>query len=253
MSIKLNNFYNNKAIEVLERLGCMTTIQYKQDLSVMPNEAQTKYYMSKMGCTSKQLVINLNGNGVTLQKGAMLWMAGQIEMTSGVKGAGDLVGKMFTGKVTGESAIKPEYKGQGVLCCEPTYKYLLLEDLANWGGAVVIDDGLFCASDATVRHTVVSRNSISAATLGGEGLFNLCLEGQGAVCLESKVPREELVEVILENDTIKIDGNFAIAWSKSLNFTVERSGKSLLGSAASGEGLVNVYRGTGRILMMPGV
>lgn len=28
-------------------------------------------------------------------------------------------------------------------------------------------------------------------------------------------------------------------------------GKTLLGSAASGEGLVNVYRGTGRVLMMP--
>lgn len=36
-------------------------------------------------------------------------------------------------------------------------------------------------------------------------------------------------------------------------FTVERSGKTLMGSAASGEGLVNVYKGTGKILMMPQV
>ena len=28
-------------------------------------------------------------------------------------------------------------------------------------------------------------------------------------------------------------------------------GKSLIGSAASGEGLVNVYRGTGKVLMAP--
>lgn len=33
--------------------------------------------------------------------------------------------------------------------------------------------------------------------------------------------------------------------------TVERSGKSLIGSAASGEGLVNVYRGTGKVLLAP--
>ena len=45
----------------------------------------------------------------------------------------------------------------------------------------------------------------------------------------------------------------ALAWSPSLNFTVERSGKSLIGSAASGEGLVNVYRGTGSVLMSPTV
>jgi uncharacterized protein (AIM24 family) len=59
------------------------------------------------------------------------------------------------------------------------------------------------------------------------------------------------VEVTLVNDVMKIDGSFAIAWSGSLNFTVERSSKTLIGSAASGEGLVNVYRGTGKILMMP--
>ena len=71
------------------------------------------------------------------------------------------------------------------------------------------------------------------------------------VCLESAVPKEELIEIELQNDVLKVDGNFVIAWSGSLNFTVERSGKSLIGSAASGEGLVNVYRGTGKVLMAP--
>ena len=43
----------------------------------------------------------------------------------------------------------------------------------------------------------------------------------------------------------------AVAWTAGLEFTVERSGKTLIGSAASGEGLVNVYRGTGKVLMSP--
>ena len=43
----------------------------------------------------------------------------------------------------------------------------------------------------------------------------------------------------------------AIAWSNSLEFTVEKSTRSLLGSAVAGEGFVNVYRGTGKILMAP--
>ena len=55
----------------------------------------------------------------------------------------------------------------------------------------------------------------------------------------------------IENDVLKVDGNNVIAWSGSLEFTVERSGKSLIGSAASGEGLVNVYRGTGKVLLAP--
>ena len=69
--------------------------------------------------------------------------------------------------------------------------------------------------------------------------------------MESKVQREELIEVELQDDVLKVDGSFAIAWSNSLNFTVERTTKTLIGSAASGEGLVNVYRGTGKVLMAP--
>ena len=69
--------------------------------------------------------------------------------------------------------------------------------------------------------------------------------------LESNVPEDELIEVILENDELKIDGNLAVCWSSNLEFTVERSTKTLVGSAVSGEGLVNVYRGTGRVLMCP--
>ena len=95
------------------------------------------------------------------------------------------------------------------------------------------------------------RSNLSSAVAGNEGLFNLGLVGSGVVCLEAECPREELIEVTLQDDVLKIDGNLAVAWSASLNFTVERSGKTLIGSAASGEGLVNVYRGTGKVLMAP--
>ena len=77
------------------------------------------------------------------------------------------------------------------------------------------------------------------------------MTGSGLAVLESPVPREELIEITLDNDVLKIDGSYAIAWSQSLTFTVERSTKSLIGSAASGEGLVNVYRGSGKVLMAP--
>ena len=73
------------------------------------------------------------------------------------------------------------------------------------------------------------------------------------MALESPVPMDELIIVSLQDDCLKIDGNMAIAWSGALDFTVEKSTKSLLGSAVSGEGFVNVYRGTGTVLMAPTV
>lgn len=248
---KTTFFMETPTHKVTQQLGCFSVIEYLKDISVTPHSAQNAYYCSEMGVRKRQVAASLNGNSVVIQAGAMQWFAGNITAATDIKGAGDFMKKMFSSKVTGETAIKPKYSGSGLLVLEPTFKYILLEDLAQWGGNLVIEDGLFLACEDSVQLSVVARSSISSAVLGGEGLFNSCLKGQGIVALESPVPREELIAVDLENDTLKIDGNFAIAWSAGLQFTVERTTKTLIGSAASGEGLVNVYRGTGRVLMAP--
>lgn len=248
---RISNFTDNDDIKTLSALGPFTVIEYQRDLSVMPSSAMVAYYSSQMNVRKRQVICDLSKAHVTIQAGAMQWMLGNVAATTGVKGVGDLFSKAVRGKVTGESAIKPEYTGDGILVLEPTYRHLILMDAADWGGSVVLDDGLFLAGDSALKHKAVMRSNFSSAVAGGEGLFNLSLSGSGAFCIESDCPREELVEITLQNDVLKVDGNMAIAWSGSLEFTVERSGKSLIGSAASGEGLVNVYRGTGKVLMAP--
>ena len=247
----ISNFTNNDDVKILDQLGPFTVIEYQRDLSVMPSDAATAYFSAAMNVRKRQVVCDLSKADITLQAGAMQWMAGNVNATTGIKGVGDLFGKAVRGKVTGESAIKPEYTGDGTMVLEPTYRHIILLDLADWNGSIVLDDGLFLACDSNLKHKAVMRSNLSSAVAGGEGLFNLGINGSGVLCLESPCPREELVEITLDNDVLKIDGNMAIAWSGSLNFTVERSGKSLIGSAASGEGLVNVYRGTGNVLLAP--
>ena len=251
--VQIQIFKDNDDVRVVEEKGMFQVIEYLRDLSCTPQDAMVKYFMAQQHVTKKQLCINLNNDGAILQPGNMQWMAGNVQQTTGLKGVGDAVGKFFSAKMSGESMIKPEYRGTGLVVTEPTYRHILLEDLANWNGAMVIEDGLFCASDNEVKLKTVMRTNISSAVAGGEGMFNLSLQGKGIVALESMVPRSELITIDLHDDILKVDGSYAIAWSKSLEFTVERSGRSLTGSAVSGEGLVNVYRGTGRILMMPQV
>lgn len=247
----IKNFLDNDDIKVIDSKGAFSVIEYQRDLSVMPQNAQTAYYSSLMNVRKRQVVCDVSKSNVTVQAGAMQWMAGNVNATTGIKGVGDLFGKAVRGKMTGESAIKPEYTGSGTLVLEPTYKHILLLDVADWNGSIVLDDGLFLACESSLKQKAVMRSNISSAVAGNEGLFNLGVTGSGVLCLESVCPREELIEIVLDNDVVKIDGNMAIAWSGSLSFTVERSGKSLIGSAASGEGLVNVYRGTGRVLLAP--
>lgn len=247
----ISNFTNNDDIQILSSLGPFTVIEYLRDLSVTPSDAQTAYFCNAMNVRKRQVICNTSKSNVTVQAGAMQWMVGNVHATTGVKGVSDFFGKAVRGKVTGESAIKPEYTGDGILVLEPTYKHLLLVDLADWNGSIVLDDGLFLACDSKLKHKAVMRSNFSSAVAGNEGLFNLGIVGNGVVCLESPCPKEELIEITLQDDVLKIDGNMAIAWSGSLDFTVERSGKTLIGSAASGEGLVNVYRGTGKVLLAP--
>ncbi len=248
---QINNFTNNDDIKTLDTLGAFTVIEYQRDLSVTPHNAQTAYFSNAMNVRKRQVLCDVGKANVTVQAGAMQWMVGNVNTTTGLKGVGDFFGKALRGSVTGESAIKPEYTGDGLLVLEPTYKHILLLDLANWNGSIVLDDGLFMACESTLKHKAVMRSNLSSAAAGNEGLFNLGISGNGVVCLESYCPKEELVEITLQNDVLKVDGNMALAWSGSLDFTVERSGKTLLGSAASGEGLVNVYRGTGKVLLAP--
>lgn len=250
--MRIENLQNENR-KFTKSIGNFHVLEYVQDASVSPMNAMNEYFMSKMNVRRKQVVIDIDKDHLAvIQSGSMQWMGGNVQATSGVKGIGDFLGKALKGAVTKETAVKPEYVGEGCLVLEPTYKYIILADVGKWGSAgMTIEDGMFLACDANVKSKVVARKNLSSAVLGGEGLFNLSLQGNGVAALESNVPEDELIEVILENDELKIDGNLAVCWSSNLEFTVERSTKTLVGSAVSGEGLVNVYRGTGRVLMCP--
>ena len=243
----------NENRKIVKTVDNFHVLEYVQDASVSPMNAVDEYFMSKMNVRRRQVVIDIDrDHSAVIQAGAMQWMGGNVQATSGVKGIGDLFGKAIKGAVTKESAVKPEYVGEGCLVLEPTYKYIILQDVSKWGAVgMTIEDGMFLACDANVKRNVIARKNVSSAVLGGEGLFNMNLQGNGVVALESNVPEDELIEIELENDELKIDGNLAVCWSSNLDFTVERTTKTLVGSAVSGEGLVNVYRGTGRVLMSP--
>ncbi|WP_407375982.1 AIM24 family protein [Methanobrevibacter sp.] len=221
-------------------------------MSVTPSKSMIRYFSSKMNVRPRQLVVDLSRtSGIYLQAGAMQWMSGSNKLSSGIKGIGDFGKKFIKSTVTGETTVKPEYSGDGYLVTEQTYRHLILLDLNDWGNNLMIDDGLFLAAEKSVDLSVKKRTNLSSAIAASEGLFNTVLSGNGYICLESRIPYKELIIIEMVNETVSIDGPMAIAWTSNLELTVEKSGKSFMGSAVSGEGLVNVYRGTGKILMAP--
>ena len=216
--------YEGMKVEVLE----YNKLQGSTDTSA----AMDMYFMEQQNIKARQVAIYLNNDKVKV---------------SGVT-PGKLIGKMFSAAVTGESVAQPEYKGTGMVVLEPSFNHFLVLKI---DGEVIVDKGMFYCAQGGVQVKPVSVKTISSAFAGGEGIFQISLKGKGIVVLESRVPVSEIDEIHLDNETLKVDGNFAILRSGNINFTVERSAKTLIGSAVSGEGLVNVYRGIGTVWLAP--
>jgi uncharacterized protein (AIM24 family) len=241
----------NDNVKVIEQEGVFSVLEHVTDLSQFSAaEAISKYYMSKQNVRKRQIKIDINNQAVRLQKGAMQWMGGHIELTTGVQGLGGFIGGALRGAATGEGMVIPQYKGTGIIVSEPTLKHIFLVDVSQSPQGLVIADGLFYACDGCINIEVELVKSISGAVAGKQGWFNMRLVGNGIAAMESPIPFSELVRVDLTaSDILKVDGSFAIMWDGTIKMTVERSGKTLIGSAMTGEGLVNVYKGTGSVYL----
>lgn len=242
---------NIKILEQFENGGLRVEIlQYDKLLGLTNAQmAEQIYFMEQQNIHVRQIALYLDNDKVTIEKGAMSYFQGDIEMVSGVT-LGNALGRLVRGAVTGEHMSQPEYTGTGLLVLEPSFKHFLVLRLDK-GESVIVDDGMFYCAQGSVTVKAVSQRNISSAVAGGETFIQQQLTGPGIIILESTVPQDEINIIEMQNDTLKVDGNFAVLRSSSLQFTVERSAKTLVGSAVSGEGLVNVYRGTGQVWLAP--
>lgn len=229
------------SVEILQYdnlLGCTNT-----------ETAQKLWFMSKENIKARQIAVTINNNGIKIEPGAMSYFQGPLDMVSGVT-ASNFLGRMVSGALTGEKMAMPEYKGSGILILEPSFKHFILAEL-DQGETIITDKGMFYCAQSSVDVRPILNNQVSGALLGGEGVFQTALTGPGLVILESPVPLCEINIINLNNDILRVDGNFSLLRTGNLQFTVERSARTLLGSAVSGEGLVNVFRGTGQVWIAP--
>lgn len=225
-------------------------LQYDNLLgSTNTNTAKDIWFMSQANIKARQIAIYITNDGIKIEPGAMSYFQGPLEMISGVN-AGNILGRMVSGALTGEKMAMPEYRGSGILVLEPSFKHFIIAELEQ-NETIITDKGMFYCAQSSVQVKPILNNQVSGALLGGEGIFQTALTGPGLIILESPVPLCEINIIDLNNDILRVDGNFALLRTGNLQFTVERSARTLLGSAVSGEGLVNVFRGSGQVWIAP--
>lgn len=205
--------------------------------------------IKESGIKLKQIRIILDDSSVKLEPGALSYMKGNIETRNKVGGILGLGKKFISSKLTGETVFKPTYSGSGEIFLEPSFGHFALLELED--DEIIVDDGLFYACEEGIDVGVSIQRNVSSALLENEGLYQTKLEGSGIVVLEAPVPESEIFKCILINDTLKVDGNFAILRTGNIEYSVEKSSKSIVGSVVNGEGFVNIYKGSGEVWLMP--
>ncbi len=185
--------------------------------------------------------VELNNESVTLESGAMYYIHGQIEAESKMPS----LGGMLKAGLTGENIFKPTYTGTGKIMLEPSFNDYHVIKLSN--ETYVLDQGAYVASDGCIEVSAF-RNKLMTGLRSGEGMFQTKVSGEGQVVIQAQGPIQVLE---LNNDRLAVDGTFAVARSESLEYSVQKVSKSLIGSATSGEGFVNVFEGSGKVYMAP--
>lgn len=204
--------------------------------------------MNDSGIKLRQVRIILEDSSVKLESGALSYMKGEIEIKTKTGGVVGLGKKFLNSKLTGETMFKPTYEGTGEIFLEPSFGHFALIELED--EEIIVDDGLFYACEEDVEVGAAMQKSVSSMLFGNEGIYQTSISGSGIVVLEIPVPESEIFKCKLFNDTLKVDGNFAVLRTNNIKFTVEKS-SSLIGSVTNGEGLLNVYSGTGEVWLLP--
>ncbi len=210
-----------------------------------PQKAMAKYGALKFEVVEKEtlkfLKVDFENNAVRYESGGMYYMQGNLELDANLPSAGGFLKSM----VTRESVVKPVITGSGTVWFEPTLgNYTILE---LKGEEWILDKGAYFASEMGVEIGSFTNKSISGF-FSGEGFFQTKVSGSGKVVILSKGPLETIE---LNNGKLVVDGSFAVARQSGVQLTISKANKGIFGSMISGEGIVNTFTGTGKVLIAP--
>jgi uncharacterized protein (TIGR00266 family) len=192
------------------------------------------------------------GEGCRISSGSMVYHSDGVTLQAHLNGKGSglgkLVGAMARSAVSGESVFITE-----VFCNAPWGEVAIAPSipgsiLALQVGAkqYCLNDYTFLAMENSVSYSMKRQNIGKALFSHSGGLFVMHTQGNGQMLINSF---GTVKEITLENArNFAVDNGHVVAWESSLDYEIKfQSG--FFGSIGTGEGLVNVFNGTGKLLI----
>lgn len=191
-----------------------------------------------------------NGETAKIENGAMVYMQDvtlEGKLNSKKKGIGGFLGAMAKSLISDESIFITQVTGtsaDGVVAIAPSVPGTIAK-LEVGARQYRLNDGAFFACDDSVSYKMQKQN-VSQALFGGSGgLFVMETEGQGDMLIAAY---GDLVEVeCTPARPVTIDNEHVVAWDASLSYSIEVASGTF--GFTTGEGLVNRFTGSGKILI----
>lgn len=191
-----------------------------------------------------------NGETAKIENGAMVYMQDvtlEGKLNSKKKGLGGFLGAMAKSILSDESIFITQVMGtsaDGVVAIAPSVPGTIAK-LEVGARQYRLNDSAFFASDDSVSYKMQKQN-VSQALFGGSGgLFVMETEGRGDMLIAAY---GDLVEVeCTPAKPVVIDNEHVVAWDASLSYSIEVASGSF--GFTTGEGLVNKFTGSGKILI----
>jgi len=184
-----------------------------------------------------------SGESMITEKGSMVWMTPNMEMTT----TGGGIGKMFSKALTGESMFQNIYtaRGEGMITFGSSFPGQILPLEVTPGKSFILQKSAFLASEAGVQLSMHVNQKLGAGFFGGEGFIMQKLTGNGIAFAEVD---GELVEYTLApGEQLVVDTGYVMGFELSVSMNIQQV-KGLKNMVLGGEGLFNtVLTGPGKI------
>ena len=186
-----------------------------------------------------------SGESMITEKGSMVWMTPNMEMTT----TGGGIGKMFSKALTGESMFQNIYtaRGEGMITFGSSFPGQILPLEVTPGKSFILQKSAFLASEAGVQLSMHINQKLGAGFFGGEGFIMQKLSGHGMAFLE--IDGSAVEYTLAPGQQIIVDtGNLAMVDATcQIDIQTVRGAKNVL---FGGEGLFNtVVTGPGRVVL----
>jgi uncharacterized protein (TIGR00266 family) len=211
-----------------------------------------KYHVNESSFAPMISVYLNQGESIKMESGSMVYHNGLIELegrtNSSTTGVGGLLRAAVRSAVSNESIFITHAFSRangGVIGLAPSKPGAIYALKCGGNTQHRINDGAFLACDATVDYQIRRQNFGKAVFGGTGGFFVMETNGNGTMLVNAF---GDIVEFALDgSNPLIVDNTHVVAWDASLSYNI-RVASGMFGFK-TGEGLVNEFRGVGKVLV----